>query len=271
MEDVKEGVAKSIYLLGRVEKRVESRRQLFNKDRRCSLQSLFSRLKHPDRKGISIFDLNAFVDDLGMRVPKEEFELLFFHLDKDKDQELSLEELKAMVRPAESTYSEAGFTAGGLTPEETRLFGKVIAEELDGWLLFEDAKYRLIQKEAFNLHGVFGAICQADKSQFDVRDLYEFMKKHVTLEEVTMLKAERAFRRLDLNSNGFITLAEWELIFVPFLLRKIQRYPSFKNRSEYVSVLEHKYPQSLRSPPRGFSGIIQLSKKRSSRAGEPTR
>ena len=81
---------------------------------------------------------------LAVKIHRDDFELLFFNLDKDKDGLLNFIEFCKVAQPAKGQSQSNLPKRPTVSTEDAELFAKILIEEMDCWLAFEDMKYRLI-------------------------------------------------------------------------------------------------------------------------------
>lgn len=149
-----------------------------------------------------------------------------------------------------------------LDDEIEHSLARVFEEEVNGAKSLEEYREAVQEADGYDVHELFNVIDTENQGFLDIRDLYNFMNEH--LGTTTYQRSERVLRRLDLNSDGKITLSEFEFGLTGVansvnhskINHKSPRYD--KDRSYRAGRISNQQ-ESIRKSPYGMSNTMQTT------------
>lgn len=136
---------------------------------------------------------------------------------------------------------------------------RVFEEEVYGAKSLWSFKSTLLESCNSDIDQLFKLVDKESRGYIDIRDLYNFMSEH--LGTTTYQRAERVLRRLDLDSDGKVDFAEFE---IGLLDQSPESNPEDEKKQSEKSVSKHSQAQEeieekRRPSPSRYSKVPQRS------------
>lgn len=166
--------------------------------------------------------LSNFLSDNSIQISDLHMEVLMSSLDKDGDGRLSWSEFNdSVIRRDYSSDQNLNLGSNSWRagvkeiPREIELsLLRILEKEIEASLHLEQLKNDLGSKVApFDLEEIFELLDKDNRGFLSLSDIWEFLKSHET--GISLLTAERCFRRMDLDSDGYLSPRDWIKSFAP--------------------------------------------------------
>ena len=200
--------------IGMIEEKVEVTRQILVENEDFDAIVAFRRLDYNDDGKLTPQCVSLFLEENQIYLQAESINLLFDELDRDRDGFIDWDEFVKTVISKEASFYEKGTELQNslhhpqaLQAELEHSICRIFEEELAGLIKMEKYKLQLSIHPELGMVQSFKMIDRFDKGYFDIRDIQKFVSQN--LQHITMQRAERILRRLDLDYDGRVIYAEW--------------------------------------------------------------
>jgi Ca2+-binding EF-hand superfamily protein len=237
---VKERFAALLLEMAESEKRSEITRQVLVEKAEFDAYSSFRRITTEHYGGMTLFELKEFFGNHEIQVEAYELDLLFVHLDADSDGIISWSEfLNCIMSKEYHSGCQYGRSADFNLELEHSLM-RVFEQELENEIHLEARRRALWDTPTLKERTLFDLVFDANDSTVSWQGIHEFLQPYAG-KNYKPAMAERIWRRMDENLNGFIHYDEF--------VRALRPIYCYKSYGKSVTLQKEMSPTKIYKKP----------------------